>query len=341
MRQNFNQWVAGGNPWVWLTAGAVSLSLVMVFGLLILIAMNGLAHFWPGRIAALELVHPDGKVERLLGEIVDEETVAASRVREAGGAVPRDMTVVRRFLIKVGNRDIGENDFRWIPETELKRTDYPPDAVTAERAEWGNFYGFVTGLKVDGKALKSADLTAELAVRVTQAATVRSQIKHLEKDEIGAINQALEALRVRAKRFTLRRDQGALANVATERKALEARFAGLSGQLAELAATARRDVLVVKTIDGTEREIPVQKIVRVFHPNAMSWSAKLRHYGAKLREFVTDDPREANTEGGVLPAIFGTVLMVLVMSVIATPFGVIAAIYPKYRNYIIDFLYYY
>ena len=327
MRQNFNQWVAGGNPWVWLTAGAVSLSLVMVFGLLILIAVNGLAHFWPGRIAALELLHPDGTVERLLGEIVDEEMVAASRVREAGGAVPADMTVVRRFLIKVGNRDIGENDFRWIPETELKHTEYPPDAITAERAEWGNFYGFSTGLKVDGKAIESADLTAELAARVAQAATVRSQIKHLEKDEIGTINQALEALRVHQKRLTLRHDQVALANIATERKALEARFAGLSDQLAQLAATARRDVLVVKTIDGIEREIPVQKIVRVFRPNAMSGSAKLLHYGAKLREFVTDDPREANTEGGVLPAIFGTVLMVLVMSVIATPFGVIAAIY--------------
>ena len=226
MRQNFNQWVAGGNPWVWLTAGAVSLSLVMVFGLLILIAVNGLAHFWPGRIAAIELLHPDCKVERLLGEIVDEETVAASRVREAGGAVPRDMTVVRRFLIKVGNRDIGENDFRWISETELTHTDYPPDAVTAERAEWGNFYGFVTGLKVDGKAFKSADLTAELAARVTQAATVRSQIKHLEKDEVGAINQALETLRLHEKRFALMHDLGALANIAIDREALEARFEG-------------------------------------------------------------------------------------------------------------------
>src|SRR5690606_41285151 len=38
-------------------------------------------------------------------------------------------------------------------------------------------------------------------------------------------------------------------------------------------------------------------------------------------------PREANTEGGVFPAIFGTVFMVLLMSVIVPPFGVMAAIY--------------
>ena len=30
-----------------------------------------------------------------------------------------------------------------------------------------------------------------------------------------------------------------------------------------------------------------------------------------LWEFVADDPRESNTEGGVFPAIFGTVMMVL------------------------------
>src|SRR5690606_4534982 len=36
--------------------------------------------------------------------------------------------------------------------------------------------------------------------------------------------------------------------------------------------------------------------------------------------------REANTEGGVFPAIFGTVAMVMLMSVVVTPFGVIAAV---------------
>jgi phosphate transport system permease protein len=55
--------------------------------------------------------------------------------------------------------------------------------------------------------------------------------------------------------------------------------------------------------------------------------AKVRHYGAKLWEFIADEPREANTEGGVFPAIFGTVLLVIIMSVFVTPFGVIAAIY--------------
>jgi phosphate transport system permease protein len=59
----------------------------------------------------------------------------------------------------------------------------------------------------------------------------------------------------------------------------------------------------------------------------MSVFQKIRFYFIKLWEFASEDPREANTEGGIFPAIFGTVLMVMIMAVIVTPFGVVAAIY--------------
>ncbi len=59
----------------------------------------------------------------------------------------------------------------------------------------------------------------------------------------------------------------------------------------------------------------------------MGLPAKLGHYMAGLWAFVADDPREANTEGGVFPAIFGTVMMVFIMSILVTPLGVLAAFY--------------
>jgi phosphate transport system permease protein len=59
----------------------------------------------------------------------------------------------------------------------------------------------------------------------------------------------------------------------------------------------------------------------------MSVPAKLRFYVSDFFGFIFGYPREANTEGGIFPAIFGTVVMVLVMSIIVTPFGVLAAIY--------------
>ena len=50
-------------------------------------------------------------------------------------------------------------------------------------------------------------------------------------------------------------------------------------------------------------------------------------YAGRLWEFLSGDPRESNTEGGIFPAIFGTVMMVVLMSMLAVPFGVLAALY--------------
>ena len=44
-------------------------------------------------------------------------------------------------------------------------------------------------------------------------------------------------------------------------------------------------------------------------------------------EFISAAPREGMTEGGIFPAIFGTVALVLIMTVAVVPVGVITAIY--------------
>jgi phosphate transport system permease protein len=44
-------------------------------------------------------------------------------------------------------------------------------------------------------------------------------------------------------------------------------------------------------------------------------------------EFLSQPPLQGMTAGGIFPAIYGTVLLVLLMSIAAVPFGVIVAIY--------------
>ena len=82
--QSLSSWFKGGSPWVWLNAGAVSISLVMVLGLLGLIAVRGLSHFWPADIVAVSYMEPGSESITLLGEIVDKETVSALRLKNAG-----------------------------------------------------------------------------------------------------------------------------------------------------------------------------------------------------------------------------------------------------------------
>jgi phosphate transport system permease protein len=67
--------------------------------------------------------------------------------------------------------------------------------------------------------------------------------------------------------------------------------------------------------------------VRLYPANRLGWTGKLRVYLSRWREFLLDVPREANSEGGVFPAIFGTIAMTLVMSILVVPFGVLAALY--------------
>ena len=81
--------------------------------------------------------------------------------------------------------------------------------------------------------------------------------------------------------------------------------------------------------NGRVVELSPKNIVMEFKPNSMSFVAKSGHYLEKIYELIFAEPREANTEGGVFPSIFGTILMVFVMSIASFPFGVIAGIYMK------------
>jgi len=85
--------------------------------------------------------------------------------------------------------------------------------------------------------------------------------------------------------------------------------------------------VTARDAQGKEKEIPIPQVVWIYRPNLMSWTDKTIFYFRKFGEFVWDDPRESNTEGGIFPAIFGTVMLVMIMSVMVTPLGVMAGLY--------------
>ncbi len=92
---------------------------------------------------------------------------------------------------------------------------------------------------------------------------------------------------------------------------------------------ARRRALQVEVTvaDGQPRRVAAGDIVRVHWPNRLGLWGKASVYAARGWEFLAGQPRESNTEGGILPALVGTVMMVLLMSVAVVPFGVLAALY--------------
>lgn len=330
-KDSLNSWVKSGTPWIWMNAGAVSIAVIMTLGLLAIIAVRGLAHFWPADVIVADYSMPGAEMRVLAGEVVQAEEVPRARLAASGLPVNVEGgEFMTRELLKVGNREVYGADFSWVIGEWLSNQRKPAELVVLERREWGNFYGYLLNVKEAGQLVAEGDAAwGELQRRIDRVDQLHAQISRIEKVEIGRINHGLERLRLKTRKLELddRLDAAAQADLDAERAQWDAEYRVLEDKLVALQQQFNRDSITVRTADGREQEITLGKVVRAFQPNAMSTPQKLMFYFAKLWEFVSDEPREANTEGGVFPAIFGTVLMTLIMAVIVTPFGVIAAVY--------------
>lgn len=331
---SLRDWFKSGTPWIWLNAGALSVSLIMVVGLLVLIAVRGLGHFWPADVIETSYEVPGHAPVRLLGELVDRELRTAQVLTEAGFPVPEGMEFAERILIKQGNRDVDGRDFAWYVEPFMTNVRTPEDVLVLERREWGNFYGYLREVRQGETVVGSGDdAWTALQERLDRSNDLLAEAREIERYEIGSINQRVERIRLERRRIELDDALDTQARSVLEADfearlaALDAEYLTLRARLDELMAAARRDSVVVETMDGEMRELNMATVVLAWMPNAMSIPSKLGLYAHNLWEFFSGSPREANTEGGIFPAIFGTVMMVIIMSVVVTPFGVLAAIY--------------
>ncbi|HEX3034910.1 MAG TPA: phosphate ABC transporter permease PstA [Thermodesulfobacteriota bacterium] len=319
-----NVWKSG-DPFVWLTGGALVFSLLMIVGLIFLIMVNGLGFFWPSDIAQVTL--KDGN--KLLGEITDRE-----KIPQPGA--PIGTPERHRIQFKIGNRDIYGFDFRWVNEEDIAETVYPDNVVLFERLEWGNMYGFIKEIRSDGKVIAQGEESwTVLKSYLPKAHEIRERIKKIEKEEIGDINYKIESLRLDIRKLLLGEGRNnpstkdKIRKLEDEIESQKALYESKESQLVNLYNDLSEDKIVVRTVDGREKETPVGEIVRAHQPNSMNVLNKALLYLSRLWEFVSGEPRESNTEGGIFPAIFGTVMMVFLMSIAVLPLGVLAALYLK------------
>jgi phosphate transport system permease protein len=330
-KHSLTSWYKSGAPGVWMSAGSVSIAVIMTLGLLLLISVRGLGYFWPADLLQASYQIPGQAAHLIVGELVQDEEVTRVRLKSAGFPVPEQgPEFMTRDLIKVGNREIYGSDFSWVIGEWLTEHSYPPELVALERREWGNFYGYIVSLKEHGKVIAEGQAAwPQLQERLARVSLLADRLAKLEKKDISAINHGLERLRLQTRKLELqgRLDATAQADIATERAAYEARYQALEGELVSLHAEFDRDSLVLREVGGETKEISLGKIVKALQPNSMSVFAKLGIYFQNIWSFLSDDPREANTEGGIFPAIFGTIMMTMLMAIIVTPFGVLAAVY--------------
>lgn len=321
------KWFKSGSPWIWLTGGAVSVSLLSVLGLLLLIGWKGLSYFWPAPLYQWQT--PQGNT--LVGQIYATEYVPVSHLTEMNVALPQetiDKGVVKRLNIKVANRDLYDADFVSLLSIDLDEPVTPAKWAVIERVRDGDFYANPIGyLYPDGTI--STDLTSEIRDHLDFANELREEIERLIEGDVRVISAQAERLRLEKRKRTLN------GNLDDE---FEALYRTQSGRYAEALATAENKLdylrgqlanqgMIVEDMTGQQVMIPLNQVLDIWYPNQMSTLEKLARWAKQVWKFLSEDPRDSNSEGGVFPAMFGTVLLVLIMSVIVMPLGVIAAIY--------------
>jgi phosphate transport system permease protein len=304
-----------GEPWVWFTSLGLIVGLSMVAGLLGLVLINGFSVFWAPQVPTVKL--KDGT--EIVGQLVQR------RVRSNSPA--SDPHYERQY--QIGLRELNNTSYVWVDELNIIDEKFVPETLGLERMENGPAF-IIPKIIVDSKGTQhaaDAHIYSLIQTEVELATEVREQVLNINQNKIGRVNAEMEASRIALRRAEDRQEPTV---------ALTDKINNLDHEFTELKkeAEAVSKPTAMAHLEGVDARghvvsIPFSNIVRAWEPNRMTLAERIGLMFSRVREFLFDAPREANTEGGLMPAIFGTLVMTVFMSLLVTPVGVIAAIYLK------------
>ncbi len=321
------KWLKSGAPWIWLTGGAVSISLLSVLGLLLLIGWKGLSYFWPAPL--YQWNKADGEI--LVGQLYAQDSVSVAYLQELGIALPAsalESGQVERLNIKVANRDLYPADFVSILDIDITGRTQPAEWAVIERARSGDFYGRPVAYQ-DATGQVYDDFQPRLAKSLEFSRVVRNETERVIEEEVQAISSQANELRLEKRKRELndQLNEDYLGQYHSQSKQFSQQLSQAEAKLDDLRRKLARQGLLVEDMTGQRVLLPLSQILDIWYPNQMSFADKALQWSKEVWKFLSTSPRESNSEGGVFPAMFGTVLLVLIMSVIVMPLGVIAAIY--------------
>ena len=324
---------AVGEPALWGFGGALAIGIILIAGFLFIIAWNGMTTFWPKPIAQITLIdgaklagEPTRGGEYNVGQDVLQGLSEAQRQQ-----IAQNNGIASRTLYKTANFDLYGDDFRWISDFEVDKVEYPPEYFLFERQQWGTFVGMVDHLSLNGERVEFE--LDRLYAEQSQARDRFNAIRKIDKKDLGTINHRLNKERLAIRKANLRygEDSEQAKNIRAKSEeriqALEKDYSILQAKVNEIRAQDQQFRIVLREVNGRTVNTELSQIVRLYPANDLNWFQSMGVYLSRWGEFLTSEPREANTQGGVLPAIFGTVAMTLLMVVFVAPFGVITALY--------------
>ncbi|MGB6221428.1 phosphate ABC transporter permease PstA [Haloferula sp.] len=301
-----------GEPLVWLTAAGLAIGVVLTLGLLGLVVVKGMESFWPNRLVVFE-VDQDG-TELAVGGYVSQERER----RDMSGVYHEEIQVFR------GNRHLYGESFVYLDRANIKSSSEPEDLLVVERLEGGRAIGRAVAIEFgEGVRLEASDpeFMSRIAGEIESRKQLREELEGIEKGEIGRNSGRVKELK------NQERLNGSSPEIEAELATLQAEYAEFDKERLEIRERLEADQFVMESVDGRDITIATGELLDVFQPNKAGFFERVGETFRRIWSFLSSNPREANMEGGVYPAIFGTVVMTLIMSIFVTPFGVIAAIY--------------
>ena len=298
---------------MWLTAAGLTVGILLTVGLLGLVLVKGFQSFWPSRMVVLEVEGAAGESTEVAGYIVQERS---RRTLEG--------TKVDEVQLFRGNRELFGEKFVFIDRSSILSKSTEDDLLLVERLEGGNVIGRAKQLTLaSGETVPASDgsFDSKLESLIKEGEELREELRDVERGRIGENSKRMKQLR------WLEKLEGSSPNRVEELAQLQQEFEELDAKRKVIREKLEEASFTLEAVDGREIEIVTGELLHVFEPNLAGFFGRLGETIRRAWNFVSLEPREANTEGGVYPAIFGTVVMTLVMSIFVTPFGVIAAIY--------------
>lgn len=280
-----------------LSAFLCALLVVVLLGILTLIFMRGAAYFWPDPISKVTFT-PSGS--EAVTQVYAHKTlhqVSPQRVWQLhysddqhpfGSKALVDASALRVATLAKDAAKIRLHDGRSLFARPVALS--VPERTPFSQAAFINSIKSVT------------DISQKIEqIRVAQLADIHIQLAEFDKRNVEQEAPAREKLRAGFTRW-----QKEIILLEQQREAYQ---------------------LHVQFADGSPFTLALAEIASLEFVSRLSWTEKWAVTADNIAVFLTESPKQANTAGGVFPALFGTVLMVFLMTIIVTPFGVLAALY--------------
>ncbi|MFS1703501.1 phosphate ABC transporter permease PstA [Aestuariibacter sp. GS-14] len=285
-----------------LGAFCASLLLVALVCVLGLIALRGSDYFWPRPVHNLTYTDAAGSAHKVYAQ------VGAGQVASQYSAATQHLWLIRysNAAYPFGNQLILETP-------AIQNLAVAKEAADIVLKDGTRIFAQPISLDLPGKPAQSL---AALEQARQQVNALQFDIDQIRTLHLAPIHRRLAELDIRA-----------VADDAPARERLSREFSVWQNRVLELESQLAEFRLHIQFASGEGFSILLNDLDQLNYTGQLSPWGKAGVAANAIWTFLTDSPKQANTAGGVFPALFGTVLMIFIMTILVTPFGVMAAIY--------------